>query len=93
MVHDMTSQAIEYEEALASGVARRARGLMGEQRLSQNELRARLGLSKAAMSRRLSGEMEFGLNELRGLADALHTTEAYLLGYDLEVRPITHTPG
>jgi transcriptional regulator with XRE-family HTH domain len=89
----MTSEAIAPEETMADALARRVRGLMGEQRMTARELAARLGLSQASMSRRLSGDMEFGLNEVPMVAQALGTSEAYLLGFAAERVAFTPTPG
>lgn len=52
----------------AHGVAEEVRALLARRRLSQSKLAAALGLSQAAVSRRLSGEVPFDVNELAATA-------------------------
>lgn len=77
----MTAIQNSEPEPLAGIVARRARGLMAEQRLTQADMCLRMGLSRTVMSDRLRGVKDFDLNELPALAGALRTTVEYLLGF------------
>jgi transcriptional regulator with XRE-family HTH domain len=54
---------------------RRLRGILAEQGLKQQDVAGWLGLSQAAVSRRMSGAVEFRLDEL--------VTISTLLGVDL----------
>lgn len=47
--------------------------------LSQTELAERVGMSQAALSRRLSGEVPLDVDQLDAIAKALETTPASLL--------------
>lgn len=44
---------------------------MGRQRISQEALCARIGMSQSTLSRRLVGEYPFNTTELSAIADAL----------------------
>lgn len=81
------------EVDLASTVARRVRGLLGEYQMKQAELAMRLGLSTTAMSHRLSGNKDFDLVELPALAAALEVSIEYLLGLADERSPRRTAPG
>jgi transcriptional regulator with XRE-family HTH domain len=55
----------------AEMVGSRVRGLLAERKLSQSAMAARLGISKAAMSRRIAGEIPFNVAEIGSLAALL----------------------
>jgi transcriptional regulator with XRE-family HTH domain len=74
-------------ERRADGVARRVRGLMGEQRITGKALAMRLGISQPAASRRTTGELEFSVSELERLADLFGVSEAYLYGFTNDRTP------
>ena len=61
-------------------VLARVRALMAENRVSQGRLGRRLGISQAAVSRRLSGESPFSVAELAGVADVLGVSLAEIVG-------------
>lgn len=73
-------ETVDAGPLLADVVARRARGLLAENQMTQAQLAKRLGFSAASMSDRLRGVKDFDLNELPALAEALETSVAYLLG-------------
>jgi len=87
-----TTQETVSEETFDEAVARRVRGLMGERRITQQALASALGMGKASMSRRLSGEMEFSLSEVPAVAAALRTTPEYLILGALDAS-LRSTPG
>ena len=55
----------------AEMVGSRVRGLLAERKLSQSAMAEHLGISKAAMSRRIAGEIPFNVAELGSLAALL----------------------
>lgn len=60
-------------------VADEVRAAMARKRVSQTKLADILGISQAAVSRRLTGEVAFDVNELSVLAGALDVSLATLL--------------
>lgn len=63
----------------AASVGAEVRGLLAKHRISQAAAGTRLGLSQAAMSRRLTGEIPFNVDELSALADLLGVPASTLL--------------
>ncbi|OFI74822.1 hypothetical protein BFX14_17715 [Vibrio cholerae] len=78
---------------LASTVARRVRGLLGELDMDRKDLGPILGVSGSSASKRVRGDMPFALNELPVLASALDTTVEYLLGLTETRNPRRSAPG
>lgn len=52
---------------------------MARQRITQAVLASHIGLSQTAVSRRLTGEVPFDVNELAAAAEVLGVTAQYLL--------------
>jgi transcriptional regulator with XRE-family HTH domain len=67
------------EEPLAEAVARRLRGLMGEQRLSQDHLSKLCDWGRGYMNRRYTGETPLDLNDLEKLQQCAGIPMLYLL--------------
>lgn len=63
--------------------AANVRAEMARRNVRQITVAKRLGISQAAISRRLSGETEFSVAELLQVADLLGVTAAHLLGEDV----------
>lgn len=55
----------------AETVGSRVRGLLAERKISQQTVANALGISKAAVSRRIAGEIPFNVAELGRLASLL----------------------
>ena len=51
------------------GVAAEIRGLMAKKRVTQEQLAAHMGVSQAAIARRLSGRVPFDVDELSKIAE------------------------
>lgn len=62
------------------GVGANVRAELARRSLSQSDLAAHLGLSQAAISRRLSGHTAFDVNELASVAAWLGVSASSLLG-------------
>lgn len=56
------------EATAAEAAGARVRGVLAEKKISQNTAAGVLGLSPAAMSRRVSGEIPFNVSELDAIA-------------------------
>ena len=78
---------------LSAVVAKRVRGLMAELELTQLDLVPLLGISNSGISKRVRGQMQFGLDELPQVATALGTSIEYLLGLTDERSPRRSVPG
>lgn len=65
--------------SLTDLVATRLRGVLAEQRRSQGDMALFLGLSQAAVSRRLAGKIPIDLNEVDALAHWLDVPLARLI--------------
>lgn len=63
-----------------TAVADTVRAEMARRRVTQGMLAERLHLSQAAVSRRLKGDVEFGVNELLEAADLIGVPAGTLLG-------------
>lgn len=63
----------------AAAIGAEVRGLLAKQKISQTVAGQRLGLSQAAMSRRLLGEVPFNVDELAAIAKILGVPVARLL--------------
>ena len=61
-------------------VADSIRAEMARRRISQKELAERVGMTQPAVSRRLSGEVVFAVDELPTFAEALGVPVSTLLG-------------
>ena len=61
-------------------VTANVRAEMARRRLKQEDVAPLLGLTQSAMSRRLVGDVEFSVSELRKLADVLQVPASTLLG-------------
>lgn len=68
---------------LISHIAGEIRAEMGRQRLSQTELARRIGISQAAFSRNLNGQVPLTIDFIASVADAL----------DVPVTRFIDTPG
>lgn len=71
----MSDASTANREAVASEV----RALMGRQRVSQTRLAKVLDMSQQSLSRRLTGEQPFNIDELFQLADHFHVEVTALL--------------
>lgn len=58
----------EQKHEASRRVARKIRGVMGENRCSQKELAKVLGLSQGSISNRLNGEVPLSIDELDAIA-------------------------
>ncbi|WP_432793639.1 helix-turn-helix domain-containing protein [Rhodococcus ruber] len=63
-------------EPRREAIARRLRGKLGEQRMSQAKLAALSGINQSGLSRRLNGKMPFDIDELEAVCS--------ILGVDLD---------
>jgi transcriptional regulator with XRE-family HTH domain len=87
----MTNASTVSREAVAAEV----RAWMGRRRVSQTALAKQLGISQAAISRRLNSEVPFDLDELFAMADYFGVAPSDLLSAgtnnvrDLRSRPLT----
>ena len=63
----------------AERVAAEVRAAMGRTRYTQTRLADQIGMSQAALSRRLRGEVAFDINELSAVAAAMDITLSELL--------------
>lgn len=61
-------------------VAENVRAELARRRLTQEQAGAAIGLTQKAMSRRLTGEVEFSASELQKLAGLLEVPAGTLLG-------------
>jgi len=59
-------------QTLSGEVAANIRAELARQKVSQTQVAERLGLSQAAVSRRLSGALPFELDEIAAVADLLN---------------------
>jgi predicted transcriptional regulator len=64
---------------LYQGVAAEVRAEMARQRLSQGRIAAQMGVSQAAVSRRIIGEVPFDLQDLSKVADILKVSTVELI--------------
>lgn len=64
----------------AESVGAEVRGLLAKHKISQAEAGKHLGLSQAAMSRRIVGEIPFNVDELAAIADLLGVSRGSLIG-------------
>lgn len=55
----------------ATAVAAEVRGMAAKKQIPSNRLAAALGISEMSMSRRMTGKLPFGIDELAAVADAL----------------------
>jgi len=68
---------------MQSTTAANVRAEMARRQVRQVTLAQRLGLSQAAISRRINGETEFSVAELLAVADLLGVSASALLGEDV----------
>lgn len=73
---------------LSVTVAAAVRAEMARQRVSQQQLAERLGWSQQKISRRLNGDVPFGLDELTEVAVAVDSSAADILTAGLSSRPV-----
>jgi len=66
-------------QTLSGAVAANIRAELARQRVSQAQVAERLGLSQAAVSRRLTGQTPFELDEVAAVADLLAVAPSHLL--------------
>lgn len=66
-------------QTLSGAVAANIRAELARQRVSQAQVAERLGLSQAAVSRRLTGQTPFELDEVATVADLLAVAPSHLL--------------
>ena len=67
-----------------SEISRRILALIRDLNISYGELAATTKIPKSALQRYATGETEkIPLDRLEAIAQALHTTPAYLMGWDL----------
>ena len=69
---------------MSTQMGERIAKLLRDKNLPQQELAGRIGVTKATVSRYLSGEREPKPETLANIATALHTTSDYLLGIEKE---------
>ena len=69
----------------AERIANRIRGLMAERRVSQLALADRLGISRAAMGRRLTGEIALDVDDLAAIARVLEVPVTRLVEHEQAV--------
>lgn len=68
-------------------IARRVRGLLRDNHLTQRELAESIGMSEQAMSNKLRGLKNFTLRDVSRIADCLEVSVDGLLGHEpLEVK-------
>lgn len=67
------------ETSLHAQVAKRLRGVMGEQRLSQEKLREMCGWNRGYMTRRYTGETALDVNDMETLERCAGISMLYLL--------------
>lgn len=67
-------------QTLSGAVAANIRAELARQRVSQAQVAERLGLSQAAVSRRLSGQTPFEIDEVAEVASLLDVAPSHLLG-------------
>jgi transcriptional regulator with XRE-family HTH domain len=77
----MTVQQVAAPESRQQGIARRIRGLMGEQRINGTRVGRAIGVSNVAVSRRLQSHVEFTPSEIEALAELFGVGEVYLYGF------------
>lgn len=58
------------DESRSHAVARRLRGALAERRISVSEVARRIGMTQAALSRRMTGHVEFGVDLLDQICEA-----------------------
>lgn len=68
-----------HREQIASAV----RAEVARQRVSQQTIAAATGLTQSAVSRRMTGVIDFSATELRQIAELLEVPAATLLGEDV----------
>jgi antitoxin component HigA of HigAB toxin-antitoxin module len=79
----MTTSPTERVGAPKKGTATIVWGLLGERRLTAKALADTIGMSKSALGRRLTGEKDFTVQELKAVAAALGVPAHTLLGEDV----------
>jgi transcriptional regulator with XRE-family HTH domain len=79
-------------QAFHEVVARRVRGRIAEERISQARLAARFDVSQQTVSRKLNGRQPFTLDELGILAEFLGVTVGDILGEEAAY-PQRHSDG
>lgn len=72
--------------------AARIRSVMHEKRVSQRDVAAVLNVSQTAVFRRLNGDVDFSVGQLRLVAEHLEVEPAYLLEQTPADAPSSHTP-
>jgi len=66
------AKTLRMTQTLSGEVAANIRAELARQKVSQTQVAERLGLSQAAVSRRLSGALPFELDEIAAVADLLN---------------------
>ena len=89
MLSDMSQMntAQSAEPSLDALVGRKVHMMMWDRRISQTALGKMVGIDQSSLSKRLRGERNWTLDDLRGVASALGTTMSYLLGEDENPQP------
>ena len=77
-----TTEALTADAPLSGDqlAGRRVHMLMWDAKVSQRQLAPRLGMTQAALSKKVRGERGWSIDELLTVAAALKTTVAYLVG-------------
>ena len=65
-------------ETPSKATARRLRGELGERRISISEVARRIDMTQGALSRRMTGDVEFGLDLVGRICDATGVPFAYV---------------
>lgn len=71
---------VDGERSLTDRVAEEVRALMARKRISQVRLAMATGLTQAAISRRITGQVAFDLQDLERISPVLDVTPVQLLG-------------
>ena len=65
-------------ETPSQAVARRLRGELGERRISVSEVARRIEMTQAALSRRMTGDVKFGVDLIGQICDATGISFTYV---------------
>ncbi|MGW0043443.1 helix-turn-helix domain-containing protein [Rhodococcus sp. NPDC003348] len=79
LTHTWVTVSLVSQTTHQGGIGEEVRALMARRRISQSALASRLGISQSSMSRRLSGESPFTVDELLRLAEIFEVPVTDLL--------------
>ena len=66
------------DESRSQAVARRLRGELAERRISVSEVARRINMTQGALSRRMTGNVEFGVDLLDSICEATGASFTYV---------------